>query len=272
MQSHFVKLEPPYQIIHYGGVVGIQIGTLIVVGQAYPGPDDRIDIYTRSHPVVSYVDKNLFKRKVGNRREYLGDAAFWGGGEGNVWSKVEVNDVDVLGLWDADQHQDSYPFEWDDFVGLVSTGFSRIDAIQNKHRKNGVYDLKNYLEKVGLKLVLPDSVEHMEMTFREVTFEVEYGRRVPGLHCTTEDGLIEFFLPYFEKDPKHLVPMVAHFLQQFLTIMRAPKATIEFFNHDRVFGEHADDDEYPHHEDIDKLVKELNDTDYEKYCRTPSPF
>ena len=33
MESHFVKLEPPYQIIHYGGVVGIQIGTLIVVGE-----------------------------------------------------------------------------------------------------------------------------------------------------------------------------------------------------------------------------------------------
>jgi hypothetical protein len=32
MESHFVKLEPPYQIIHYGGAVGIQIGTLITVG------------------------------------------------------------------------------------------------------------------------------------------------------------------------------------------------------------------------------------------------
>ena len=271
MQSHFVKLEPPYQIIHYGGVVGIQIGTLIVVGENSYEPKS-IDIYTRSHPVVSYVDKNLFKRKVGNSRSYQGDTLFWGGGEGNVWSKVEVNDVDVLGLWDADQQQDSYPFGWDDFVELVSSGFSRTDAIQNKPRKNGVYDLKNYLERVGIELELPVPDEHLEMTFQEMAFKVEFGRSVPCLLCRTMDGLIEFFLPFYKKEPEHLVPMVAHFLQQFLTVMRAPKATIEFFNHDRVFGEHADDDEYPHHEDIDKLVKELNDTYYEKYCRTPSPF
>lgn len=269
MQSHFVKLEPPYQIIHYGGVVGIQIGTLIVVGQEYPGPGDSIDIYTRSHPVVSYVDKNLFKRKMDNRRADLVDAAYWGGGEGNVWSKVQVNDVDVLGLWDADQQQNSYPFEWDDFVGLVSTGFSRIDAIQNKHRKNGLYDLMNYLEKVGFDVVLPDPVEHLKMTFEEMTFEVEYGRRVPGLHCSTTDGLIEFYLPFYEKDPKHVVPMVVHFLQQYLTIMRSPKATIEFFNDDRIYGEHADDDEYPHDEAIDKLVKVLNDTYNDELFRTP---
>ena len=36
MESYFVKLEPPYQIIHYGGAVGIQIGTLITVGNMYP--------------------------------------------------------------------------------------------------------------------------------------------------------------------------------------------------------------------------------------------
>lgn len=35
MESHFVKLEPPYQIIHYGDAVGIQIGTLITVGNMY---------------------------------------------------------------------------------------------------------------------------------------------------------------------------------------------------------------------------------------------
>ena len=60
MQSHFVKLEPPYQIIHYGGEVGIQIGTLIVVGPNYPDPS-YLDIRTSSHPVVSYVSKKLFR-------------------------------------------------------------------------------------------------------------------------------------------------------------------------------------------------------------------
>jgi len=117
--------------------------------------------------------------------------------------------------------------------------------------------------------VLPDPVEHMQMIFREVSFKVEYGRRVPGLVCHTIDGLIEFHLPFYEKAPKHVVPMVVHFLQQYLTIMRSPKATIEFYNEDRVYGEHANDDEYPHNEVIDKLVKVLNDTDNEEFCRLP---
>ena len=101
MQSHFVKLEPPYQIIHYGGVVGIQIGTLIVVGESYPGDYSSLDIFTHSHPVVSYVDKNQLKAKLGKERSGFW-VSHWGGGEGNVWSKVEVSDVDVIGLWDVE--------------------------------------------------------------------------------------------------------------------------------------------------------------------------
>ena len=74
MESHFVKLEPPYQIIHYGGVVGIQIGTLIVVGENSFEPKG-IDIRTRSHPVVSYVDKHQLKSKLGkDRGNYSGCA------------------------------------------------------------------------------------------------------------------------------------------------------------------------------------------------------
>ena len=31
MQSHFVKLEPPYQIIHYGGVVTAAMATWLAM-------------------------------------------------------------------------------------------------------------------------------------------------------------------------------------------------------------------------------------------------
>ena len=49
------------------------------------------------------------------------------------------------------------------------------------------------------------------------------------------------------------------FLYQHMTI-----ETAHFFN-----GEHANDDEYPHNETIDKLVKVLNDTYSEEICRPP---
>ena len=65
MQSHFVKLEPPYQIIHYGGVVGIQIGTLIVTKDVSDKEKEGYAIETHSHPVVSYFNKqkSLDQRK-----------------------------------------------------------------------------------------------------------------------------------------------------------------------------------------------------------------
>lgn len=259
MQSHFVKLEPPYQIIHYGGVVGIQIGTLIVVGQEYPGPGDSIDIYTRSHPVVSYVDKNLFKRKMDNRRADLVDAAYWGGGEGNVWSKVQVNDVDVLGLWDADQQQDSYPFEWDDFVELVANGFSHIDAMQGKYREYGIYELSLYLQKVGFNLVPPAPVKHLEMTLAVKWYKVEYGQPRPCLYCEAKDRLIAFELPLNESDIQHTGTKAPHYIQQYLSFMKSMNATIDFY-----VGEPANDDfvkeetRIKYHEALEEMAKSLN--------------
>lgn len=265
MQSHFVKLEPPYQIIHYGGVVGIQIGTLIVVGKEYPGPDDRIDIYTRSHPVVSYVDKNMFKHRMGNRRADPTRAAYWGGGEGNVWSKVDVNDVDVLGLWDNDQNEDSYPFGWDDFVVLVADGFSHIDAMQNKYREYGIYNLRNYLEKVGFGLVLPDPVEHLEMKMMVRYNKVGYGRILPTLYCETNDGLIAFELPFYKSDVERIAPMMVHFMQQYLSIMKSSKATVDFYIGEPVNDNFVNEEtRIKDNEALELIVKALNNSYNEK--------
>jgi len=43
--SHLQRIkEPPhYQIIHYGGAVGIQIGTLITVGNMYPNHEGQVN-------------------------------------------------------------------------------------------------------------------------------------------------------------------------------------------------------------------------------------
>ena len=266
MESHFVKLEPPYQIIHYGGVVGIQIGTLIVVGKEYPGPDG-IDIYTRSHPVVSYVDKNVFKRRMGNRRADPTRAAYWGGGEGNVWSKVEVNDVDVLGLWDTDQNEDLYPFGWDDFVVLVVDGFSHIDAMQNKYREYGIYNLRNYLEKVGFGLELPNPVEHMEMMLTTRYHKVGYGRPLPSLYCETNDGLIAFELPFYKSEVEHIVPMMDHFMQQYLSIMKSRNATVDFYV-DEIVSDNLVNEEIriKDNEALERIVQALNNS-YNEYSR-----
>ena len=160
MESHFVKLEPPYQIIHYGGVVGIQIGTLIVVGENSFEPKS-IDIYTRSHPVVSYVDKRQLRAKLGKERGNRDIASYYGGGEGNVWSKVEISDVDVIGMSDLNADGEPSLFEWTDFVSLVNDGVALRDAENGLWRPNGIFDLENYLRRVGLYLKLPPVADHL---------------------------------------------------------------------------------------------------------------
>lgn len=267
MQSHFVKLEPPYQIIHYGGAVGIQIGTLITVGNQYPGPDQSLnDIYTQSHPVVSYVDKKLFKAVMGKDRGRRNLAAFYGGGEGNVWSKVQVGDVDVIGLWDADQEPTSYIFEWCDFVVLVSDGFSRIDAMQSKYRENGIFDLRNYLMKVGLDVVPPSpAVKQFKMRMSLAYLRAEYGQVRGSLFCQTEDGLIAFHLPFSETHNKNAVQIFVHFVRQYLSIMHSLDATIDFAVGEPINSELMKKDVHVIEENLVNLVKTLNETYNEKY-------
>jgi hypothetical protein len=267
MESHFVKLEPPYQIIHYGGAVGIQIGTLITVGNMYPGPTQSLnDIYTQSHPVVSYVDKKLFKAKIGKNRGRRDLAAYYGGGEGNVWSKVQVSDVDVIGLWDADQEEASYPFEWHDFVVLVSDGFSRIDALQSTYRENGIFNLRDYLMKVGLDVVPPSpAVKQFKMRMSLAYQKGDYGEVRGSLFCHTEDGLIAFHLPFSETHYKYAVSIFLHFIRQYLSIMRSLDATIDFAVGEPINGELMKKDVHVFEENLVNLVKTLNETYNEKY-------
>jgi hypothetical protein len=268
MESHFVKLEPPYQIIHYGGAVGIQIGTLITVGNMYlhPGNENSIeDVYTHSHPVVSYVDKKLLKTKMGKDRGRRELASYYGGGEGNVWSKVQVGDVDVIGLWDADQEEASYPFEWDDFVELVTSGFSRLDVINRTYRENGIFDLLNYLRKVGLEVVPPPAVKQLKMKLSLAYQNIEFGQVRGSLFCHAEDVALSFYQPFGENYVKNAVEIFVHFLRQYLSIMRSLDAKIEFFVGETINGELKKGDHHVAEDNLVNLVKTLNETYNEKY-------
>ncbi len=264
MQSHFVKLEPPYQIIHYGGVVGIQIGTLIVVGQEFA---NGIDIYTHSHPVVSYVDKFQLQKKLGKEHGNRAMAAYYGGGEGNVWSKVEVSDVDVIGLWDTNRNQDSCPFDWDDFVYLVSEGFSLADALKGTYRKNGILELNNYLRKVGLEPQPPVPFKHLKMClslqYKKVRNEVVRGY----ISCDeyldidskkSNELRVSFCIPYNEKKLDQAIEIICHNMNQYLALIHSINASIEFVANVAYGVDNAPTDNPKDEENIAIIVKKLN--------------
>lgn len=90
MNTSFVPLEHPYQIVEYHGVLGIQIGTLIVTVDK-SGSDGKYAIETHSHPVVSYVNNKIhtdlkIHRSLSLPRPF----------EGVVWDKVELHQLRTL--------------------------------------------------------------------------------------------------------------------------------------------------------------------------------
>lgn len=106
IQTHYVPLSPPYRIIYTGGVLGIQIGTLIVVST----DDNSMLFQTKTHPVVSYVNKELCKEKD----LYISDVMIGGmNSEAEVWYNVEQKDVATLCLV-------GQKFSWDDFLEILT--------------------------------------------------------------------------------------------------------------------------------------------------------
>lgn len=90
LQTSYVPLEHPYKIIEYQGIMGIQIGTLIVTKDK-SGRSENYAIETHSHPVVSYVNNRIHSdlkhpKTISLPRPY----------EGVVWDKVELHQVNTL--------------------------------------------------------------------------------------------------------------------------------------------------------------------------------
>lgn len=90
IQTHLLKLDPPYQIIHAGGEVGLHIATLIVTKESKT-KDGKYAIETHSHPVVSRVSK--MHNTIGEAGKMYSEGEY---SEGIVWNKVELPDVDTF--------------------------------------------------------------------------------------------------------------------------------------------------------------------------------
>ena len=111
IQTHLLKLDPPYQIITCRGEVGMQIATLVVTEETRD-EDGNYGITTHSHPVVTYVDKQL--KKQPDSDSFENDPALIACGEGVVWDKVEVNDTSRVCMSDQTERK------------LTSYGFCRL--------------------------------------------------------------------------------------------------------------------------------------------------
>lgn len=149
IQTQLLKCEKPFQIISAAGMVGIQVATLIVT-------EDKVDedgkylIDTHSHPVVNYGNKEglaeELKYRDGNPDyEYKYSQRLQP--EGAVWNRVEVRDVQVLGLVGAK----NIPVDLEKFIDLVpSLGCDPTEHLWDKKTVSKIYSLRYDLERAGL--------------------------------------------------------------------------------------------------------------------------
>ena len=147
MQSHLLKLEPPYQIIACRGEIGVQIGTLIVMEETC-GDDGKYGITSHSHPVVSYMDKsltrNIFSKRNSEIDEYPEPVYSVAYGEGVVWDKVECNECITISFTDIPDRKISDL----DFSDMVQDMLENI-ALEGKWQGLKLLEFASKLQDMG---------------------------------------------------------------------------------------------------------------------------
>ena len=152
IQTHYVPLERPYRIVYTGGVVGLQIGTLIVIESGATSKAFRPNHFqvvlgseeyrTKTHPVVSYVNKNFYNTD-GNIEKIrtLSEAV--------VWDKVDQSEIVTLCL-------EGQKISWDDFLSLFVYNTFNIGDIKKLGAEiQKLYRFYNLLRNVGGDIECP---------------------------------------------------------------------------------------------------------------------
>ena len=167
IQTHLLKLDPPYQIITCRGEVGMQIATLVVTEETRD-EDGNYGITTHSHPVVTYVDKQL--KKQPDSDSFENDPALIACGEGVVWDKVEVNGTSLVCMSDQTERK------------LTSYGFCRLAtemleniALSGKWQGHRLMELGANLMDFGVT-ILKEEKSQQEVTLALSKGEfIDYG-------------------------------------------------------------------------------------------------
>lgn len=183
IQSHFVRLEPPYQVIFCNGQVGIQIGSLIVVEEKR-GPNEEYGLLTHTHPVVSYGSKDMLDFWTrGSHDIWMSNGDFV---QGAVWEKAEVKDVLVIGLLGTERQGT-----------LNEKGFSELvfRTLENKIQQG--LPIQNTIRYLNRNLNLIGMAPRFHF-FEEVDFEMDLCdyQKVPFVTFHDAEYNFQMAIPY----------------------------------------------------------------------------
>lgn len=201
MNTSYVPLEHPYQIIEYQGVLGIQIGTLIVTLDK-TDIDGEYAIETHSHPVVSYVNKMANTAPKVHRSLSLPKPY-----EGVVWNKVELRDVRTL-------VREAESLSWADFMDYCRR--LRLGELEGTHKNIDATIMDNYgvLMDWGIIVGQPKGGRN-----EEFAVEVDNIAQYDGKEYLITDGDMGIVVEYSEKN-ELMIGMLFQQVDFFLSFMK----------------------------------------------------
>lgn len=262
IQSHYVPLERPYRIIYAGGVVGLQIGTLIVVDDQMhmlsqnvgSGRENRaawsyVDlnsfkgIKTYSHPVVSYINKS----DKGNRK-FMSDAPYGGVySEAVVWNQVDQHEVMTLCL----EGEKLYWEELSEFLyEKVSTSRDKHSAMEAMLSISSIVDS---IISLGGQFVLPEGKVISVQLLKGILEDDKTGSSESSYH--TADRTLFPFVARTNNVEEAYEIMYRQFIQYSRILMKInPQRRFSF-----VFQNQMDKELFQDmYDEVQKLVDNLN--------------
>ena len=263
IQSHYVPLERPYRSIYAGGVVGLQIGTLIVVDDQMrmlsqnvgSGRENRaaywnyVDlnrftgIKTYSHPVVSYINKS-----DKGYRKFMSDVPYGGEySEAVVWNQVDQHEVMTLCL-------EGEKLYWEELSEFL---FEKVSTSRDKHSAMeamlSISSIVDSIISLGGQFVLPEGKVISVQLLKGILEDDKTGSSEPSYH-TIDRTLFPFVARTNNVEEAYEI-MYRQFIQYSRILMKInPQRRFSF-----VFQNQMDKELFQDmYDEVQKLVDNLN--------------
>lgn len=221
-------MEHPYQIIEYQGVLGIQIGTLIVTVDKSEESELGYSIETHSHPVVSYVN-NKIHTDIKNHRSLSLPMPF----EGVVWDKVELHQLRTL-------VREGEMLSWTNFMDYCRR--LRLGELKGTHMNIDATIMDNYgiLLDWGIAIGVPKCSQGKE---DQLLVEVDSKTTYDGQEYLLTEGDMGIVVRYGDK--YLMMGQIFAQVDYYLSLMRFFNITdcydVKFWTQDLFMQELADD-------------------------------
>lgn len=252
IQTHYVPLERPYRVVYTGGVMGLQVGTLIVVqseenvmmkGEAQiPTQSMR----TSTHPVVSYVNKRKCDISL-----HISDTIYGGTySEAVVWDKVDQSEVLTLCL-------EGQEMSWMDYLVILSNLISKCKDLNST--STALREARRFISNLlnlGCSLQYPPCIKGSGLYEVDIDLcPLDYlGTEISqeSYYCTGISDILPFAAPANnDEEAFRILERQYKFYKQILILIDpARKATIEFSCQPA--------EELPEYWKVKKIVDKLN--------------